>query len=304
MPLPGPRGMSPREFLRRLYRNVVDDAITDSAAQLSYYFLLALFPFLFFLVTLTAYLPLRQPVMTALDRLKSLMPDEAMQLVRAHLDDLLGQTRPRLLTFTLLAAVWATSRGVNAVRKALNLAHGVSETRPFWQTQALALGMTLAGAPLALLAFSAFALGGRLGEWAASRLGAGLQFQVVWSWLRWPFTLAVVMFGSALLYWVLPSRRGRFRPMTTGSAASALLWVGSTWAFTQYVEYFGRYNVTYGSIGGVIVLMLWLYLSGLSLIFGGEIDSVIERGPGAPPVSAGAAKGATPAPGDAGSHSA
>jgi membrane protein len=288
--------MSPRELMRRLYQNVVDDAITDSAAQLSYYFLLALFPFLFFLVTLTAYLPLRQSVMTALDRVKNLMPDEAMQLVRTHLDDLLGQTRPKLLTFTLLVAVWAASRGVDAVRTALNRAHGVPETRPYWRTQALALGMTLVGTPLVLLAFSAFALGSRLGQWVASLLGAGIQFQVAWSWLRWPFTLAVMMVGSALLYWVLPSSRTRFRVVTAGSAAASLLWVGSTWAFTQYAEHFGRYNVTYGSIGGVIVLMVWLYLSGLSLIFGGEIDSVLERGPGA--------QKAQPAPGDAGSRSA
>lgn len=275
--IPGFRGMPFGQFLRRLREELQTDTATDHAAQLSYYFLFSLFPFLFFLVTLAAYLPIEGAVDSLMERLQSVMPATAMALVRGHLDTLLGEGRPRLLTLGLAAAVWTASRGVDALRKALNMAYGVPESRPFWRTQGLAVLVTLVGTLLLLLSVAAFSLGGELGARLADRAHVGRQFAVLWSWLRWPFTAAVVMWVFALSYYVLPDVRQRFRYITPGSVLGTVVWLGASWGFTVYVEHFGRFNATYGSLGGVVVLLLWLYISGLAFIIGGEVNAILEH---------------------------
>lgn len=267
-----------REFFRRLHKEVQEDTVTDCAAQLSYYFLLSLFPLLFFLVTLVASLPFAEgAVDDMVTRLRPLIPEDAMALVEGHLRSLLNQPTGKLLTVGLVVALWTASRGVDALRKALNLAYDVSETRPLWKTQGLAMLMTVVGTLLLPLSFTLFLLGGQVGEWIATRLDVVEQFIVFWTWLRWPFVAAIIMLVLALCYYVLPDVRQRFKYITPGSVVSTLLWLTSTWGFTQYVEHFGRYNVTYGSIGGVIVLLLWFYITGLVFILGGEINSILEH---------------------------
>lgn len=299
------RGMTVREFLRRLYRDVVDDAITDTAAQLSYYFLLSLFPFLFFVVTVSAYFPVRESADALIARLSYVMPDQAVALLREHIASLFGETRPKLVTFTLLAAVWTASRGVDALRKAMNLAYGVAETRPYWRTQALAVLATVAGTLGWMVALTVLALGGRAGQWIANHYALIDEVYLFWAWMRWPLILILVMVNAGVMYWVLPNIRLRFRIVSLGTMVGAVLWIGATWGFTEYVDHFGRFNVTYGSIGGVVVLMLWLYISALILILGGEINALIDAADPAitevkppeqrEPVSAGAAKRAAAA---------
>jgi membrane protein len=271
------RGTSPKAILLHLYRAIADDAITDIAAQLSYYFLFALFPFLLFLATLTAYLPLHGAVDALIERLQFVMPPEALTVVQGHMEMLLHNARPKLLTLGLGVTLWTASRGVDALRKGLNLAYDVPESRPFWWTQLLAIGMTVTGAVLILVAFAGFVLGGNVGEALAERAGIHEQFALVWSWLRWPFTAMVVMLAAALSYYALPDVKQKFRYITPGSVTATGLWLATTWGFTRYVELFGRFDVTYGSIGGVVVLLLWLYLTGLVFLLGGEVNAVIEH---------------------------
>ncbi|NBD11352.1 MULTISPECIES: YihY/virulence factor BrkB family protein [Corallococcus] len=278
MGLPRLKYLTWREFARRFWKEIEEDTVTDVAAQLSYYFIFSLFPFLFFLVTLVAYLPFAPGAVDAmLDRLRPLIPGDALGLVSQHLTSLVAETRPKLLTLGLLVALWSASRGVDALRKALNLAYDVSESRPFWKTQGLALLVTLAGSLVIPLSFAVLLLGGRLGAWVADKLALIDEFHLVWSWLRWPFTAALVMLMLSLCYYLLPDVRQRFKYITPGSVAGTLAWMGSTWGFTQYVDHFGKYDVTYGSIGGVVVLLLWLYLSGLIFILGGELNAILEH---------------------------
>jgi membrane protein len=292
--IPGVRGISLRAFLRRLAGAASDHAVTDTAAQLSYYWLFALFPFLFFLVTLTAWLPLRGAVDEIMARLDPFMPDAALDLVEEHLRDLLSNPRPKLLTAGLAVTIWSASRGVDALRKALNLAYDVKESRSWWRTQAYALALTVAVSVLVLVAVTMIVLGGDGGFWLAQRLDAAVEFQAVWSWLRWPCTALVFMLAVAIAYYALPDVEQEFRYITPGSVSGTLLWLVASWGFSQYVDHFGKYNVTYGSIGGVVVLMTWLYISGLVLIVGGEVNAVLEhaspggkaagaRAPGEPP---------------------
>jgi len=147
-------------FLKKLYKRWSDNAITDRAAQLAYYFVFALFPFLSFLVTLTAYLPLQGAMQELLARVNELMPGQAMAIVQDQLQKLLTVRRPRLLTVSLLLAVWSASRGVDAIRTALNLAYDVKESRPFWKTQGMAIAITVLGAVLVLVSITLISLGG------------------------------------------------------------------------------------------------------------------------------------------------
>ncbi|QSQ13349.1 YihY/virulence factor BrkB family protein [Myxococcus landrumensis] len=281
MRLPRLKDLTWREFIRRFVKELQEDTVTDLAAQLSYYLLFSLFPFLFFLVTLVAYLPFAPGAVDAmLDRLRPLVPTQALDVVTQHLTSLVSQQQPKLLTVGLLVALWSASRGVDALRKALNLAYDVPESRPLWRTEGLAVFLTLVGTLLIPLSFAVFLLGGRLGEWLAARMHVQEAFHVVWSWVRWPFTAALVMLVLSLCYYLLPDVKHRFRYFTPGSVIGTLAWMASTWGFTQYVEHFGKYNVTYGSIGGVVVLMLWLYISGLVFILGGELNAVLAHAKG------------------------
>jgi|GEM_PF-526351 len=278
MRLRGLKHLTWREFFRRLWVEFEEDEVTGCAAQLAFYFLFALFPFLFFLVTLAAHLPLEPgSVNLMVERLGPLMPADALGVVREHLRTVAGDTQPRLVTLGIVVALWSSSRGMDAFRRALNLAYDVPEYRPLWHTQGLAILMTVAGSLLIPLAFALFLLGGRVGEWAAQHLHVLNAYHVLWSWLRWPFTAALVMLVLALCYWRLPAVRHRYDFLSPGAVLASLLWLLTTWGFTQYVEHFGRYNVTYGSIGGGVVLLLWLYLTGLIFILGGEVNAILEQ---------------------------
>ncbi|WP_434382976.1 YihY/virulence factor BrkB family protein [Melittangium boletus] len=278
MRLRGLKHLTWREFFRRLWVEIQEDEVTGCAAQLAFYFLFALFPFLFFVVTLAAHLPLEPGSVTLMvERLGPLMPADALGLVREHLRTVAGDTQPRLVTLGFFVALWSSSRGMDAFRRALNLAYDVPEYRPLWHTQALAVVMTVAGSLLIPVAFALFLLGGRAGEWAAQHLHVLHAYHLLWSWLRWPFTAALVMLVLALCYWRLPAVRHRYDFLSPGSLLASVLWLLTTWGFTWYVEHFGRYNITYGSIGGVIVLLLWLYLTGFIFILGGEVNAILEQ---------------------------
>lgn len=277
MRTPGGGKIPLKRFLKRLYEEYENDAVSDSAAALSYYFVFSLFPFLFFLATLTAYLPLGNSIDTMLDRMRTILPSQAMAVIDEHVRALVASPRPSLLTFGLLITLYSASRGMDAVRKALNLAYDVKESRPFWRTELLAVGMTVGGALLVVLGITALVAGGYAGFWLARALGIGSEYVFVWTWLRWPITAAVIMLAGALSYYVLPDVRQKFKYITPGSVVATLIWLGATWGFGQYVAHFGKFNVTYGSIGGVIVLMFWFYISGFIFLMGGEVNAILEH---------------------------
>ncbi len=278
VPGPGFRGISLFALLKRLVRLWVDHTIPGRAAQLAYYFVFALFPMLAFMVTLAAYLPTENVVSNLIERASyTMMPESTVAMLEDQLNALTQKTHPRILTFGFLVAWWSASRGVDALRAALNLAYDVKESRSFWKTQGLALLITLSGAVLLVLGFSAIALGGKAGSWLAHKLNVGSEYLKLWLWLRWPITAALLMLSLALTYYLLPDVKQRFRFITLGSVVSTLAWLAATWGFTQFVEHFGQYNVTYGTIGGVIILLTWFYISGLLFITGGEINAILEQ---------------------------
>ncbi|HXU04848.1 MAG TPA: YihY/virulence factor BrkB family protein [Polyangia bacterium] len=267
-----------KAFLKRLYEEYENDAVADSAASLAYYFVFALFPFLFFLTTLTAYVPyVRRSVDTILARAHAILPEQAVGLIDTHLRGLVENQRPRLLTLGLLATLYSASRGVDALRKTLNLAYDVKESRKWWRTELVAFGMTIGGALLVLISITLLTAGGSAGFWLARHVGIAHEYVIVWSWLRWPITALAMMLCAALAYYVLPDVKQKFKFITPGSVIGTLVWLVGTWGFSVYAGNFGSYNVTYGSIGGVIVLLTWFYISGFIFLMGGEMNAIIEH---------------------------
>jgi membrane protein len=267
-----------KAFAKRLYEEYENDSVADAAAALGYYFVFSLFPFLFFLATLTAFIPyIRQSVDTILARAHAILPAQASALIETHLRELVHRPRPRLLTLGLLATIYSASRGVDALRKTLNLAYDVKESRPWWKTELVAFGMTIGGALLVLIAVAAVTAGGSAGFWLARHVGIAHEYVIAWSWLRWPVTALAMMLCAALAYYVLPDVKQRFKFITPGSVIGTVVWLLSTWGFAVYAGNFGSYNVTYGSIGGVIVLLTWFYISGFIFLMGGEMNAIIEH---------------------------
>ena len=277
MRLPGGGRMPFKTFVVDLYKEYDKNEVSDSAAQLSYYLLFALFPFLFFLVTLVAYLPLAHSVDDLLSRIRALVPGDAMSLIDQHVKTLTSKGRPNLLTLGLVISLWSASRGVDAVRRALNAAYNVTESRPYWKTQVVALAVTIVGAVLLTIGVALLIAGGQLGFWLAAKMGFGSEYVLVVHGLRWPVTALLIATVAACTYYFLPDVKQRFKFITPGSAIGTLGWLGATWGFGQYASSFGAYNVTYGSIGGVIILLSWLYLSGIIFLVGGEINAVLEH---------------------------
>ena len=265
------------QFVKRVGKRISDNAVSDRAAHLSYYFVFALFPFLVTMVTLAAYLPVKGAVDDLMARLDPFMPDAAMQIIRGQLTALATHQRPHLLTFGLVLALWSASRGVDALRTALNLSYDVKESRAWWKVQLIALTVTVATSVLMLLAVAGLALGSSLGLWLAAKLHVDQFWALLWGWLRWPITAAGVMLVLALLYYFLPDVKQEWRYITPGSLLGTLLWLLLTWGFSVYAENFGSYDKTYGAIGGVIVLMTWFYISGFVFVLGGEVNAVIEH---------------------------
>jgi membrane protein len=264
-------------FLKRLYRHYDDHAVSDTAAALSYYFLFALFPFLFFLATLTAYLPLGESVNQLIQRIRPVLPAQAVDLISEHVNALIARPHPKLLTVGLIFTLYSASRGIDALRKGFNLAYDVKETRPLWHTELLAVGATLAGAALVLFGVAGLVAGGDAGFWLARHIGIGSAYVLVWRSLRWPVITAVIMLLGATGYYVLPNVKQKVRYIMSGTVTGTVLWLGATWGFSLYAGHFGTYNVTYGSIGGVVILMTLLFISGFILLMGCEINAILEH---------------------------
>jgi membrane protein len=264
-------------FVGRVYAAYDHHSVADNAAAVSYYFVFSLFPFLFFLATLTAYIPyVRYSVGTVLARAHDLMPPQAMELIDKQAGGLVNHARPRLLTLGLLVTLYSASRGVDAVRKALNLAYQVRESRSFWRTELIAFGVTIGGAVLVLFGIAVLVAGGSGGLWLARHAGVTTFYITVYGWLRWPVTLAAIVSCAALAYTFLPNVVHPFKLITPGAIIGTTAWLLATIVFADYAAHFGSYNVTYGSIGGIIALMTWFYISAFIFLMGGEVNAIWE----------------------------
>ncbi len=283
----GPDG--PTELPRRSWRAVAvrtvkefqNDNLTDSAAALTYYAVLALFPGLIVLVALLGVLGQFPDTFNALlDIVRQVGPASAVETFEGPIRSVLEQkqTAGALLGFGLLGALWSASGYVGAFIRVSNAIYQVEEGRPFWKLRPLQIAVTIAMMVLLALVAIALVVTGPLAEAVGSVLGLGGLAVQLWSILKWPSMLAIVMGMFAVLYWVAPNvQPPRFRWFTPGGAVAVIAWVLASVLFGIYVANFGSYDKTYGSIGGVIGFLVWLWISNLALLFGAELNAEVER---------------------------
>lgn len=264
----------------RVWSELSEDSILGWSAQLSFYFLLSIFPTLFFLLVLSGYLvgqgtQLREGL---IGYLGALAPESAARLVDTVLRQITHGTSGSKLVWSLLVAIWAGSSGMTAIISALNAAYEVEETRPWWKARIVAIALMLALVLLMSSALIFLLYGGKLGGLVASYFGLGSAFSIGWTILRWPLVLAFVLLAFNLLYLYAPNlKHWDWHWLMPGTVAGVGLWLLVSFGFDFYLSYFNTYDMTYGSIGTVVVLLLWFYVTGIAILVGGEVNSEIER---------------------------
>jgi membrane protein len=269
--------IGPWELTKRTVNETIEDNCFGMAAQLAYYFLFALFPTLLFLVALASFFPVENLIDEMVTWFGHVTPPDIMKIVTDQLRDLSESRDTGLLTFGLLAAIWTMSTAQNAIIGTLNRAYGISESRPFWKVRLLAIVLTLTMAIFLLLSFAMLIVGPGAFYAVADRVGLGWQAAYAWSILRWPVAFALVVTAVGLIYYAAPDAEQDWVWITPGSLLATTLWVAASLGFRYYVANFGNFNETYGAIGGVMVLMMWLYITAFVILVGAELNAEIEH---------------------------
>jgi membrane protein len=273
-------GLTLKELASRTWSESNEDNALGYAAQLAYYFLLALFPLLIFLTSLVGFLGGAQELL--LQFLGKVMPSDAMDIVNSWMRDVVTNKGGGLLSFGLLAAIWAASAGLAALIDALNTAYDVKEGRPFWKVRLIAVALTLALGLLVVGGAVLITASDALVGWVAARLGLSAVVQAVWQYVNYLIGVALLLAGVSLVYYFAPNVEQKWHWITPGSVFATVTFLVASFCFSLYLRYAPSYSATYGSLGAVVVLMLWLYLLGLVVFVGGEINQIIEKAQGKP----------------------
>lgn len=273
-------GLSPLALGKRVWNEIQEDEVFGRAAELSYYFLLALFPLLIFLTSILGVVlgPGTGTRQTLFSYFARVMPPSAFQLIDSTMTEVSASSTGGKISFGILAALWAASNGMGAITQSLNVAYDVKETRPWWRQRLTAIGLTIALSVLIISALILVVGGGKIADWLASIFGFSLAFALTWKILQWPVVLGFMILAFALIYYFAPDlREQKWKWLTPGSALGVVLWLAVSLGFRVYLHFFDSYSATYGSLGAVIILMLWLYFTGAAILIGGEINSEIEH---------------------------
>ena len=269
-----------REIVGRYVKQVLDDDVPGLAAELAYRFMFATFPFAIFVVALSGFmaswLGMANPGDRIIGAIGNSLPPDLIGSVTAQLDVLLAHTEPQLLSVGALVTLYAAVGGINTLMKAMNRAYGVPETRPLLRRMALAALLTVLGGVAVVVSFVAV-VGGTL---ASERLIDEIGLSGVWpalSLLRWPAAFLLLVAAVAALLRYAPNFRTPWRWAAAAAAAFAVVWLVVTYAFGLYVARFATYDATYGALAGVIVLMLWFYLTAFVLLCAAELAALLVR---------------------------
>jgi membrane protein len=265
-------GLAPGALIKRVWVEIQQDDVFGRAAQLSYYFLLALFPLLIFLTSIIGMLlgtgsALRQSLF---GNLAEVMPPSAYRLIESTMVEISKGSSGGKLSFGLLAALWAASNGMGAITEALNVAYDIKESRPWWKNRLQSIGLTVALSVLIITALLLVLYGGKI--------DFGTAFVNTWKIAQWPIVFAFMLLAFALIYYFAPDlRKQRWAWVTPGAVLGVVLWLLASFGLRTYLNFFDSYSATYGSLGAVIILMLWLYLTGVAVLVGGELNAELEH---------------------------
>ena len=270
------------DFFKLTYKEMNEDHVMAFAGNLTYKGLFAVFPFFTFLLSLLGLFNATDLVTTMVDNLSGVVPQSATKFIEDQLLSITKSQAQSAFTFgaiiSILLALWGVSGAFRSVMEAMNVMYEVEEDRPFWKVYGLSIFMSLAVVVLLLGALVLVVFGEPIGVRVADVVGLGSAFATVWSILQWPVVALVVLFAFALIYYFAPAAKQRFRWISPGSLIAFVFWLAFSLLFSLYASSFGgsSYNETYGSLAGVIVLMLYVYYSALIMLVGAEMNQVIE----------------------------
>ncbi|MDQ0159803.1 membrane protein [Alkalibacillus salilacus] len=263
-----------KTFWKELFQHFQDDEIPTLAASLAYFFLLSLLPFLIFLLTLLGFLPINEQ--QVFDLVDSYLPGDTMSLVNSNINQLMQDQNGGLLSLGIIGTIWSASIGVNGLMRAFNRAYEIEEERSFFVARGLSILLTIL-LVLAIAVALALPIFGRLiGEYIFSFLGASEAFLATWETFRWVVSALMMIFVLTLLYILAPNVRVKIRHALPGAIVAMLGWQLVSLGFSYYVTNFAAYSATYGSLAGVIILMIWLFLSGMMILIGGEVNAILN----------------------------
>ncbi len=266
-------------FARELWRQSQDDHILDGAAVLAFFFLLAVFPAAIFILSLLPSLSIPHLQEAILDLLHQVLPQQSANLFQGTVRYVESGSDEGLLTFGLIFTLWSGSTGVYALVERLNMICDVTERRPFWKVRGLAILLMMFFALLTIGSLSLVIFGGVVQSWLASLIGWSQPLLVFFATLRWIIIAAALLLALAVAYRFGPDTKVEFRFISPGNLVAALLIALASVGFRFYVSKFGHYSATYGSLAAIIILMLWMYMAGIALLLGCEIDTIL-RPPG------------------------
>lgn len=268
-------GVSLKTIAKNSWKEILEDDVFGRASQLAYYFFLALFPFLISVIAaLSVFGFADRGRMLMFQFLASALPPSAFDLINSTITGIIQASGPLKMSVGIVASLWAASAGMRAVMDALNTAYRVKETRSLFKRYAVAVGLTLAIAMLLVISVAIVVFGNTITN-ALSQKGPVTH---IWKVGQWPLVLALALLTFAVTYYLAPDLKRRvWHWVTPGGIAGVAVWIFVTIALRVYLHFFNSYNATYGSLGGVIVLLLWFYLSGIALLSGGALNGVLER---------------------------
>ena len=270
-----------RYVARRTFREFGTDQCTDLAAALTYYSVMALFPAVIATLSLIGLVGQGQSTINAIvDIIRQIGMNSAADNVEPLLTELsASQGNGLALIIGLFVALWSASGYVNAFGRGMNRIYGFAEGRPIWKLRPTMLLVTLVTVVLSAVVLLGLVVTGPAAKAVGDQIGLGGTAVLVWDIVKWPVMLGIVMLVVALLYWATPNvKQPKFRWISVGAAVAIVVWIVASAGFGLYVAMFSNYNKTYGSLAGVIVFLLWLWLTNLALLFGAELDAELERG--------------------------
>ena len=280
--VPGAQNLGLVDFVKLTYKEIGEDHVMAFAGNLTYKGLFAVFPFFTFLLSLLGIFNATDLVTTMLNKLSGVTPQSAIEFIKGQLLSITQSQAQSAFTFgaiiSILLALWGVSGAFRSVMEAMNVMYEVEEDRPFWKVYGISIFMSLAVVVLLIGALVLVVFGQSIGVTVADLVGLGSMFATAWGILQWPVVACVVLFAFALIYYFAPAAKQRFRWISPGSIIAFVFWLIFSLLFSLYVSTLGgsSYNETYGSLAGVIVLMLYVYYSALIMLVGAEMNQVIE----------------------------
>jgi membrane protein len=267
--------VGPVELLKRTVRAALADNVFNLAAQLGFYFFLGVFPALMIVVSIISALPLQNALGRLFELLGQFAPTEVVELLHTQLQEVGGGGG--VLTFGVLAALWSSSMALVAVITTLNHAYGIEEWRPFWKLRLIAILLTIGTAFFIITALLVIVLGPVVASMLSDWLGLGEAWVTAWQIVRWPLAIALVIIGIDLIYYFAPNADQEWVWITPGAVLATLLWIAGSLGFNFYMRRFGDFDATYGTLGGVVVLLMWFYITGLAILIGAELNAEIDK---------------------------